>query len=172
MPSFVSALLSLLLSMSVQTQPNVSGSWAMTVVDFGVPNTMRLVLKQDGDKLTGTLSNQTLEGTVAGVDLTFKVGSREVRGKLLAGHLAGQVTQSGRALEWSAERLPQRPATGADAYIRAHKVRTVFHVACRSGSSHRSRRYREDMERRRGWRRCAKASVARPEATLRPAPSM
>ena len=30
----------------------------MTVVDFGVPNTMRLVLKQDGDKLTGTLSNQ------------------------------------------------------------------------------------------------------------------
>jgi len=111
MPPFVSPLLSLLLSMSVQAQPNVSGSWAMTVVDFGVPNTMRLVLKQDGDKLTGTLNNQALEGTLAGVDLTFKVGSREARGTLLAGHLAGQVTQGGRALEWSAERLPQRPVT-------------------------------------------------------------
>ncbi len=110
MSPFVSPLLSLLLSMSVQAQPNVSGAWAMTVVDFGVPNTMRLVLKQDGDKLTGTLGNQTLEGTLAGVDITFKVGNREARGKLTAGRLAGQVTQGGRTLEWSAERLPQRPA--------------------------------------------------------------
>jgi acetamidase/formamidase len=111
MPPIVSPLLSLLLALSVQAQANVSGSWAMTVVDFGQPNTMRLILKQDGDKLSGTLGNQTLEGTLAGFDLTFKVGSREAKGKLAAGRLAGQVTQGGRVLEWSAERLPQRPAT-------------------------------------------------------------
>ena len=102
MPPFVSPLLSLLLSMSVQAQPNVSGSWAMTVVDFGLPNTMRLVLKQDGDKLTGTLGSQTLEGTLGGVDLTLKAGSREVRGKLVAGRLAGQVRRA--AARWNGRR--------------------------------------------------------------------
>ena len=111
MPLFLSPLLSALLSMSVQAQPNVSGAWAMTVVDFGLPNTSRLVLKQDGEKLTGSLGTQTLEGALDNGAFTFKVGNREARGKLVGGRLAGQVTQGGRTLEWSAERLPQRPAT-------------------------------------------------------------
>ena len=76
MPPFVSPLLSLLLSISVQAQPNVSGSWAMTVVEFGVPNTMRLVLKQDGDKLTGDYVSAQygkfpLKGTVKGSEVSF-----------------------------------------------------------------------------------------------------
>jgi hypothetical protein len=57
----------------------------MTVVDFGLPNATRLVLKQDGDKLTGTVGNQALEGTLAGVEISFKVGNREARGKLTGG---------------------------------------------------------------------------------------
>ncbi len=57
-------LVSLLLSLSLQAQSDISGAWAITVVDFGQPNTTRLVLKQDGDKLTGTLGNQPLEGTL------------------------------------------------------------------------------------------------------------
>jgi hypothetical protein len=100
----------LLLSLSLQAQSDISGTWAMTVVDFGLPNTTRLILKQDGDKLTGTLGNQPLEGRLAGAEITFKVGNREARGKLSEGRLAGEVTQGGRTLEWSAERLPQRPA--------------------------------------------------------------
>jgi amidase len=103
-------LVSLFLSLASQAQPDISGAWAITVVDFGLPNTMRLVLKQDGNKLTGTLGNQALEGTLAGADFTFKVGNREARGKLTDGRLAGQVTQGGRTSEWSAERLPPRPA--------------------------------------------------------------
>src|SRR5688500_7052926 len=106
----ISLLVSVLLSLSLQAQPAISGAWAITIVDFGLPNTTRLVLKQDGDKLTGTLGNQALEGSLAGADLTFKVGNREARGKLTGARLAGQITQGGRTLEWSAERLPPRPA--------------------------------------------------------------
>ena len=107
---FVSLPVSLLLSLSLQAQPAISGAWAVTVVDFGLPNTTRLVLKQDGDKLTGTLGNQALEGSLTGADITFKVGNREARGKLTGARLAGQITQGGRTLEWSADRLPPRPA--------------------------------------------------------------
>lgn len=99
MPLLVSLLLSALLSVSPQAQPDISGAWAIPVIDFGLPNTTRLVLKQDGDKLTGTLGNQALEGTLAGADITFKVGNREARGKLADGRLAGQVTQGGRTME-------------------------------------------------------------------------
>jgi hypothetical protein len=104
-------LVTLVLSLMLQAKPDISGAWAITVVDFGLPNTMRLVLKQDGNTLTGTLGNQALEGTLAGADFTFKVGNREAKGKLRDGRLAGQVMQGGRTSEWSAERLPQRPAT-------------------------------------------------------------
>jgi amidase len=104
-------LVSLVLSLALQAQPDISGAWAVTVVDFGLPNTMRLVLKQDGSTLTGTLGNQALEGAFAGADFTFKVGNREAKGKLTGGRLAGQMTQGGRTSEWSAERLPPRPAT-------------------------------------------------------------
>jgi acetamidase/formamidase len=110
MPLLVSLIVALLLSVSLQAQPDVSGAWAMTIVDFGLPNTTRLVLKQEGDKVTGTLGNQALEGTVSGADVTFKVGNREARGKLANKRLAGQVTLAGRTSDWSAERLPQRPA--------------------------------------------------------------
>lgn len=109
MPLVVAVALALL-SPSLQAQPDISGAWAVTVVDFGVPNTMRLVLKKDGDKLTGTLGNQALEGSVTGTDITFKSGNREAKGTLTGGRLAGQVTQGGRTLQWSAERLAPRPA--------------------------------------------------------------
>lgn len=109
MPLLVAVALALL-SPSLQAQPDISGAWAITVVDFGVPNTMRLVLKQDRDKLTGTLGNQALEGSVAGTDITFKSGNRESKGTVTGSRLTGQVTQGGRTLQWSAERLAPRPA--------------------------------------------------------------
>jgi acetamidase/formamidase len=91
-------------------QVDLSGGWAITVVDFGRPNTMRMVLKQDGETLSGTLGNQPLEGTVSGSALSFKVGSRSAKGTVAEGRLTGEVTQAGRTLEWSAVRIPPRPA--------------------------------------------------------------
>jgi hypothetical protein len=45
-------LVSLLISLSLQTQPDISGAWVLTVTDLDVKNTTRLVLKQNGNQLT------------------------------------------------------------------------------------------------------------------------
>ena len=59
-------LLVLSLAQPAPTQSDLSGAWALTVVDFGVPRTMRMVLKHDGATLTGTVGMQALEGSVTG----------------------------------------------------------------------------------------------------------
>jgi hypothetical protein len=69
-------LVSLLLGMLAPQQSDLSGAWAITVVDFGRPNTTRMVLKQDGQTVTGTLGTQALEGTFSAGEISFKVGSR------------------------------------------------------------------------------------------------
>ena len=102
-------LVSLFLGSLTPQSGDLSGAWAITVVDFGRPNTTRMVLKQDGQTLTGTLGTQALEGTVSAGEISFKVGSRAAKGKLVEGRLAGEVTQSGRTLEWVAVRIPPRP---------------------------------------------------------------
>jgi amidase len=104
-------LLAFVLGVFAPAQTDLSGAWAVTVVDFGRPNTTRMVLKQDGEKITGTLGNQSLEGSVAAGALSFKVGNRTATGKVADGRLAGEVTQGERTLEWSAVKIPPRPAT-------------------------------------------------------------
>jgi amidase len=103
-------LLTLVLEVFTPPQTDLSGAWALTVVDFGRPNTTRMVLKQEGDKLTGTVGNQSLEGSISAGALSFKAGNRTATGKAADGRLAGQVTQDGRTLEWSAVKIPPRPA--------------------------------------------------------------
>jgi hypothetical protein len=103
-------LVSLLLGMLAPQQGDLSGARATTVVDFGRPNTTRLVPKQDSQTLTGTLGTQALEGTFCADEISFKVGSRTAKGKLVERRLAGEVTQGSRTLEWFALRIPPRPA--------------------------------------------------------------
>jgi acetamidase/formamidase len=93
-----------------QPQTDLSGPWAFTVVDLGVPNTTRMVLKQSGGTLSGTVGTQPLDGTVSGTSISFKSGARTASGTLAAGQLAGEVTQGGRTLKWNAVRIPPRPA--------------------------------------------------------------
>ena len=102
-------LFALLLEVLGGPQVDLSGGWAVTVVDYGRPITRRMVLKHEGDRLTGTIGGQPLEGTAAAGEISFKVGSRVVRAKLADGRLTGQVTQAGRMLAWSAVRTPRRP---------------------------------------------------------------
>ena len=108
----MATLLLLLLSLGQPALPqaDLSGTWAITVVDFGRPNTSRLVLKHDSGTLTGTLGTQPLEGIVSGSSISFKVGNRAAKGMLADGRLTGEVTQGGRTLEWSAVRVAPRPA--------------------------------------------------------------
>jgi amidase len=103
-------LVSLLLGTLVPQQGELSGAWAITVVDFGRPNTSRMVLKQDGQTLTGTVGNQALEGSVSAGEISFTVGNRTAKGRLVEQRLSGEVTQDGRTLAWSAVRIPPRPA--------------------------------------------------------------
>jgi amidase len=103
-------LLSLVLAVFLPAQTDLSGAWAITIVDFGRPNTTRMSLKQAGDTLSGTIGNQPLEGTFTGSEISFKVASRTGKGRFSDGRLAGEVTQGGRTLEWSAVRIPPRPA--------------------------------------------------------------
>ena len=104
-------LLFAVLALSSPPQTDVSGAWAITVLDFGAPNTTRLALKQAGETLSGTIGGQPLEGTFSGADISFKFGSRTATGKFAEGRLSGEVTGGGRTLEWTAVRIPPRPAT-------------------------------------------------------------
>ena len=101
-------LLVLALEAVAQPQADLSGPWAFAVVDFGVTNTSRMVLKQSGETLSGTMGTQPLEGTFKGGSISLKTGNRSATGTLAAGQLAGEITQGGRTLKWTAARLPPR----------------------------------------------------------------
>ena len=108
----MATLLLLLLSLGQASPPqtDLSGAWAVTVVDFGRPNTSRMVLKHDGGTLTGTFGTQPLEGSVSGNTISFKLGNRTAKGTIADGRLTGEVTQGGRTIQWSAVRVAPRPA--------------------------------------------------------------
>ena len=97
-------------ALAQQPQADLSGPWAVAVVDLGVTNTSRMVLKQSGETLSGTMGTQPLEGTFKGGSISFKMGNRNATGTLAAGQLAGELTQGGRTLKWTAARIPPRPA--------------------------------------------------------------
>jgi acetamidase/formamidase len=105
-----SLLLVLTLAAVTQPQADLSGPWAFAVVDFGVTNTSRMVLKQSGETLSGTMGTQPLEGTFKGASISLKTGTRSATGTLAGGQLAGELTQGGRTLTWTATRIAPRPA--------------------------------------------------------------
>ena len=137
----MATLLLLFLSLGQPSPPqtDLSGAWAVTVVDFGRPNTTRMVLKHDGGTLTGTFGTQPLEGSVSGNSISFKVGNRTAKGTMTDGRLTGEVTQGGRTIQWSAVRVAAAAGAGAHAYVRADEVRAVPHVARAAGAPHRAR---------------------------------
>src|SRR5215475_3282416 len=69
-------LLSAVLTAGAQTK-NVSGNWKLTIESPNATGGPSLVLKQDGEKLTGTYKGRfgeaPLEGTVKGKEIKFTV---------------------------------------------------------------------------------------------------
>lgn len=108
----MATLLLLVLSLvrPVPQQTDLSGAWVVTTLDFGQPRVTRMVLKQAGATLTGTLGAQPLEGSVSGNQVSLKAGELTAKATLESGRLTGDVTVGGRALPWSAVRVPPRPA--------------------------------------------------------------
>ncbi len=123
-------ILALGVSLSAFTEtPNITGTWTMGLeADHVIP--VALVLKQDGQKLTGTIAMPTqnaghrVEVTLSGefVDRAFKLsgtmeGAKEpttldISGRLLDdGSMEGKFEMPGHGhgnMSWTAERLKER----------------------------------------------------------------
>jgi amidase len=91
-------------------QADVSGEWALTVLEFERPMVMRLSLNVEGGKLTGKAGFRPVEGTVDGSNITFKIVGDAAKGVVEGTTMSGDITMRGRAMKWSAVRIPPRPA--------------------------------------------------------------
>ena len=61
-----------LLAPSATGQETVAGEWMFTLDDQFGPNIMRLSLVVAGERLTGTVGDRSIEGTVRGAAIQFK----------------------------------------------------------------------------------------------------
>ena len=97
-------------------RPSVAGDWNMAVTMQGQQMKLALVLKADGNRITGTLKGdhageQTVDGTFAAGTLTFTSSSGggpklEYSGTLQDdGTLAGRIVTPGGAYDWTARRV-------------------------------------------------------------------
>src|SRR4029453_2147564 len=95
------AVLWVVLLAGIARAADVSGDWEFTTKVFDDFNYARAVLKVDGDKLSGTINELKLEGTIKGDDLTLTAtrpnGQRfgEYKGRLNADELRGTASGPG-----------------------------------------------------------------------------
>ena len=99
------AFLCVVLLASVAQAADVSGDWELTTKVFDDFNYSRVALKVDGEKLSGTLNDMKVEGTVKGDDVTFTAtrpnGQRfgdfkaRVSGDELTGTVSGPAVSNG-----------------------------------------------------------------------------
>src|SRR4051794_34704003 len=99
---------------------DVTGEWNLNLIRFGESfAAARVNLKADGSKLTGTLNELKLEGTVEGDHLTItatRPGGNEwgrLDGRLLGDELSGTVKQGGDEFGWKARRVSTSKAAPA-----------------------------------------------------------
>jgi amidase len=112
--------LSLIVSPWLLQAAEVAGAWHVVLVRFGEESAdARVELKTDGSKLTGTLNELKLEGTVSGDDVKFKASRPdgkvfgEFEGRLNGDVIEGTLKPPGEeAMRWKARRitLEARPA--------------------------------------------------------------
>jgi amidase len=98
---------------------DLTGSWIFHVVQFGEETSpARVELKVEGSKVTGTLNELKLEGTIEGDALKIKATRPNgdefgvLEGRLTGNELRGSVKRENDTLEWVARRIPP-PSTAA-----------------------------------------------------------
>ena len=108
---------------------DVSGDWEFATKVFDDVSYARVTLKADGEKLSGSLNELKLEGTIKGDDLTFTAtrpnGQRfgEFKGRANGDELKGTVSGPGipAARRHGLAGAPgKRPATPTSPRLRAH----------------------------------------------------
>jgi amidase len=112
------AVFCVVLLASVARAADVSGDWEFTTKVLDDVNYARVALKVDGEKLSGTLNELKLEGTVKGDDVTFTAnrpnGQRfgEFKARLTADELRGTVSGPGVPggdATWTGKRARKAP---------------------------------------------------------------
>src|SRR5256885_9623763 len=108
-------LCSLSLNTMALAAADISGDWQLVATNLDDVSFARVTLKIEGDKLTGTLNELKLEGTLKGDELTF-TGKRpngdhggDFTGKVRGDTLEGTRQWAGGKMTWSAKR-PAVPA--------------------------------------------------------------
>ena len=109
--------LTFIFSTSASAQKSVAGEWEATFNTPGGPQPLRLILKVDGEKLTGTAKRSRgdvpLTGTIKGDDITFAYTidyngnpvTISFTGKVKGDTMGGTVSFNENATdEWSAKR--------------------------------------------------------------------
>ncbi|MBK5254537.1 MAG: acetamidase/formamidase family protein [Vicinamibacteria bacterium] len=100
-----------LLSCPLAAQNSVSGEWMLTLHEpFGPPGISRLSLLASEGKITGSLWDERVQGTVRDDRITFKAEDVAFALTLQGETLEGEATSSGETVRVSAVRIPQRPA--------------------------------------------------------------
>src|SRR5499427_2571107 len=112
------AVLGVVLVASVARAADVSGDWELTTKVLDDVTYARVALKVDGEKLSGTLNELKLEGTIKGDDVTFTAtrpnGQRfgEFKGRVNADELRGTVSGPGIPggdTTWTGKRARKSP---------------------------------------------------------------
>lgn len=123
--TFFSVALVLIASANSSAQTSITGEWDGAFETPGGSRPFKLVLKVDGEKLTGTAKRSSgdvpITGTVKGSDITFaytiNYGGNDLTmtfsGKISGDTMSGSVSFGGNAEEtWSAKRTSvEKPKT-------------------------------------------------------------
>jgi hypothetical protein len=96
---------------SGDTSPNVTGTWNISVSGEAGSANQTVVLKQDGDKITGTFKGPRqsgpLEGTVDGNNIKFHVKTHvplDYTGTVDGDAMKGTMSGRGKSGDWTATR--------------------------------------------------------------------
>jgi amidase len=125
------AVLCVLLLAGVARAADVSGDWEFTTKVFDDVNYARVALKVEGEKLSGTINELKVEGTIKGDELTLTAtrpnGQRfgeykgKVNGDALGGTLSGPGVTGG-STTWTGKRAKKSPG------LKTHDFEpTAFH---------------------------------------------
>jgi amidase len=116
--AFVAA--SIALAASALAQTNIAGDWDLAEDVYGNPLHRKLVLKVDGEKVSGTFGSNPVDGTLTATTVHFTVKSDgatdDFTGTIAPDGLAGTVIHTDpddpqpMKTTWFARRLPQRRA--------------------------------------------------------------
>ena len=90
---------------------SVTGTWKITATGESGRANQTIILKQDGNKITGTFKGPrqsgSLEGMVDGNRITFHVNARvslDYKGTVAGDSMNGTMTAKGKSGEWTARR--------------------------------------------------------------------